>query len=41
MRTTFFHAVPAMRCHCPAKTFRKARHSLQYAQQAAATFKVA
>jgi hypothetical protein len=41
MRNTLFHAVPAFRCHCPAKTFRKARQALQYARQAADTFKVA
>jgi hypothetical protein len=41
MRTTFFHAVPAMRCHCPAKTFRKASQALEYARQAANAFKVA
>ena len=41
MRATLFHAVPAMRCHCPAKTFRKAQEALQYAQRAADTFQVA
>jgi hypothetical protein len=40
MRTNIFHAVPAFRCHCPAKTFRSSRQALQYAQKAADTFKV-
>jgi hypothetical protein len=30
-----------MRCHCLAKTFRKARQAMEYAQKAANTFKVA
>jgi hypothetical protein len=41
MHKTIFHAVPAMRCHCPAKIFRKARQALRYAQEAADTFEVA
>jgi hypothetical protein len=38
---TIFHAVPAMRCHCPAKHFQSARQALQYAEKAARTFRVA
>ena len=41
MRATLFHAFSAMRCHCPAKTFRKASQALEYARQAANAFKVA
>jgi hypothetical protein len=41
MHKTIFHAVPALRCHCPARTFRQARQALRYAQEAADTFKVA
>ncbi len=40
MSKTIFHAVPAMRCHCPAKTFRGARQALEYARQAAKTFRI-
>jgi hypothetical protein len=40
MRTTLFHAVPAMRCHCPAKTFRNSRQAFQYAEKAANAFKI-
>jgi hypothetical protein len=40
-RTTIFHAVPAMRCHCPAKHFRSERQALDYARKAADTFRVA
>jgi hypothetical protein len=41
MRATLFYVVPSFRCHCPAKTFRKARQAVQYPQQVADTFKVA
>ena len=41
MPKTIFHAVPAMRCHCPAKHFRSERQALEYARQAATTFRVA
>ena len=40
MSKTIFHAVPAMRCHCPAKHFRSERQALEYAQQAANAFRV-
>ncbi len=40
MSKTIFHAVPAMRCHCPAKHFRNVRQALQYARQAADSFRV-
>jgi hypothetical protein len=40
MHKTIFHAVPAMRCHCPAKHFRNVRQALEYARQAADTFRV-
>ena len=36
MSKTIFHAVPAMRCHCPAKHFRNAQAALQYARKASA-----
>jgi hypothetical protein len=36
-----FHAVPAFRCHCPPKTFRKAKQALAYARKASETFRVA
>jgi hypothetical protein len=41
MRTTIFHAVPAFHCHCPAKTFGKRQDALEYAREAANTFRVA
>ena len=41
MRVTIFHAVPATRCHGPAKHFRSRRQALDYAARAANTFKVA
>ena len=41
MRATLFYVVPSFRCHCPAKTFRKATQALEYARQAADTFRVA
>src|SRR5215472_15611521 len=40
MHKTIFHAVPTMPCHCPAKTFRKAKQALAYARNAANTFRV-
>ena len=40
-RMNIYHAVPAMRCHCPAKHFRSERAALEYAQKAADTFRVA
>jgi hypothetical protein len=36
-----YHAVPAFRCHCPARHFRDERAALEYARQAANTFRVA
>ena len=39
MPKTIFHAVPAMRCHCPAKHFRNAQAALQYARKASAAFR--
>ena len=30
-----------MRCHCPAKHFRRVRQALQYARKAADAFRVA
>jgi hypothetical protein len=36
-----YHAVPAFRCHCPAKAFRSERQALEYAEKAANAFKVA
>ena len=41
MPKTIFHAVPAMRRHCPAKRFRRVRQALQYARKAADAFRVA
>jgi hypothetical protein len=41
MHKTIFHAVPALRCHCPAKIFRSERKALEYARQAANAFHVA
>ena len=41
MPKTIFHAVPAMRCHCPAKHFQSERQALEYARKAADTFRVA
>jgi hypothetical protein len=41
MHKPIFHAVPALRCHCPAKIFRSERKALEYAQQAANAFWVA
>jgi hypothetical protein len=41
MPKTIFHAVPAMRCHCPAKHFRNVRQALEYARKAVDTFRVA
>ena len=41
MSKTIFHAVPAMRCHCPAKHFRSVRQALEYARKAADAFQVA
>ena len=41
MHKTIFHAVPAMRCHCPAKHFRNAQKALEYARKASAAFRVA
>ena len=41
MHKTIFHAVPAMRCLYPAKHFRNVRQALEYARQAADTFRVA
>lgn len=35
-----YHAVPAFRCHCPAKTFRDEREAAEYAQKAADAFRV-
>jgi hypothetical protein len=39
MRATTYHAVPAVRCCCPSKVFRKARDALRYARKAAETFR--
>jgi hypothetical protein len=36
-----YHAVPAVRCACPAKTFRKVKQALAYARKAANAFQVA
>jgi hypothetical protein len=36
-----YHAAPAFRCHCPAKSFRKAKPALAYARKASQTFRVA
>jgi hypothetical protein len=38
---SIFHAVPAMRCHCPAKHFRSERQALEYGRKAADAFRVA
>jgi hypothetical protein len=38
---TSFHVVPALRCHCPAKSFRKAGQALKYARKASVVFRVA
>lgn len=40
MPKTIFHAVPAMRCHCPAKHFQSERQALEYARKAADAFRV-
>jgi hypothetical protein len=40
MPKTIFHAVPAMRCHCPAKHFQSERQALTYARKAADAFRV-
>jgi hypothetical protein len=41
MHTTIFHAVPALRWHCPANHFSSERLVLEYAREASATFRVA
>jgi hypothetical protein len=40
-RIRVYHAVPAFRCHCPARHFRDAQAALEYARQAVYTFRVA
>jgi len=40
MSKTIFHAVPAMRCHCPAKHFRSVQQAIEYARKAADAFRV-
>jgi len=41
MPKTIFHAVRAMRCHCPAKHFCNVQAALEYARKAANVFRVA
>ena len=36
-----YHAVPAFRCHCPAKAFKSECKALEFAQNAANAFQVA
>jgi hypothetical protein len=41
MPKTIYHAVPAVRCPCPAMAFGNARDAREYARRAANAFRVA
>jgi hypothetical protein len=40
MSKTIFHAVPVMRCHCPAKHYQSEGQALEYTRKATNAFRV-